>query len=128
MIQAVALAQYAPCPKPTVAVAPREPYVTRGPTEVVVGLYVQGGALNPNCPQEPRGPDGGTVTVVAHGGKIVARETLGAAGKLFVVPVTPGHYTVSAKIANGVRLRPVSVTVTVTKGYTVRHDLFEDVP
>ena len=62
----------------------------------------------------------------SQGGKIVARETLGAAGKLFVLPVAPGNYTIGAKIANGVRLRPVSVTVR--KGYTVRHDLFEDVP
>jgi hypothetical protein len=126
MIHAVVLTRHAQCPRSTVAVAPREPYVTRGPTEVVVGLYVQGGALNPNCPAEPRGPDGGTVTVSAHGGKIVARETLGAAGKLFVLPVAPGGYTISAKIANGVRLR--SVSVTVRKGYTVRQDLFEDVP
>ena len=126
MIQAVVLTPYARCPKSAVAVAPREPYVTRGPTQVVVGLYVQGGALIPNCPQVPRGPDSGTVTVSAHGGKIVARETLATAGRLFVLPVAPGNYTISAKIAGGVRLPPVSVTVR--KGYTVRHDLFEDVP
>jgi len=126
MIQPVVLMQHALCPKSIVAVAPREPYLTRGPTEVVVGLYVQGGALIPNCPQEPRGPDGGTVTVSAHGGRVVARETLSAAGRLFVLPVAPGNYTISARIANGIRLRPVSVTVR--KGYTVRQDLFEDVP
>jgi hypothetical protein len=66
------------------------------------------------------------VTLSAHGGKIIARETLDVAGKLFVLPVMPGNYTISATIANGVRLRPVSVTVR--KGHTVRHDLFEDVP
>jgi hypothetical protein len=125
MIHAVALI-HAPCSRPAVAVAPREPYVTRGPTEVVVGLYVQGGALVPNCPQEPRGPDPGTVTVTAPGGRIVAHETLRAAGRLFVLPVAPGSYTVSARIANGIRLP--SVSVTVRRGYTVRHDLFEDVP
>src|SRR5579859_6924050 len=108
MVHAVVLTHSAPCPKPIVAVAPRQPYVTRGPTEVVVGLYVQGGAFIPNCPQEPRGPDGGTVTVTADGGKVVARKTLRGAGKLFVLPVAPGSYTISAKIANGVRLRPVS--------------------
>jgi hypothetical protein len=126
MVQAVALAQHAPCPKPTVAVAPREPYVTRGPTEVVVGLYVQGGAIIPSCPQEPRGPYGGTVTVSAHGGRIVARETLHAAGKLFVLRVAPGSYTIGAKFASSVRVQPVSATVR--EGYTTRHDLFEDVP
>jgi hypothetical protein len=126
MIQAVVLTQHAACPKPTVAVAPREPYVTRGRTGLVVGLYVQGGAFIPNCPQEPRGPDGGTVTVSARGGKVVARETLGVAGKLFALRLVPGNYTISAKITNGVRLRPVAVTVR--SGYTVRQDLFEDVP
>ena len=125
MIQAAVVTLGTPCPKPTVAVAPREPYVRPGPTELVVGLYVQGGAFIPNCPQEPRGPDGGTVTVSAHG-KTVARETLAAAGKLFVLRVAPGSYTISARIANGVRLAPVSMTVR--KGYTIRRDLFEDVP
>jgi hypothetical protein len=126
MLAAVALSQHQSCPKPTVAVAPREPYVTRGPTEVVVGLYVQGGALIPDCPQKPRGPDGGTVTVSARDGKVVARETLGAAGKLFVLRAQPGSYTISAKIAGGVRLP--RVLVTVRQGYTTRRDLFEDVP
>ena len=126
MLQAVVQAQHAPCPKPAVAVAPREPYVTRGRTEVVVGLYVQGGALIPDCPQEPRGPDGGTVTLTGPGGRIVARETLGAGGRLFVLAVAPGKYTITAKIAGGVRLQPVPVTVR--KGFTVRRDLFEDVP
>jgi hypothetical protein len=65
------------------------------------------------------------VTVSAHG-KTVARETLAAAGKLFVLRVAPGSYTISARIANGVRLAPVSMTVR--KGYTIRRDLFEDVP
>src|ERR1700684_508571 len=103
MVQAVVLTQQAPCPKSTVAVAPREPYVTHGPTEVVVGLYVQGGALIPNCPQQPRARDADTVTVRANGGGIVARETLGPAAKLFVLRVAPENYTISAKIANGVR-------------------------
>jgi hypothetical protein len=113
-----------PCPKPTLAVAPREPYVTYGPTELLVGLYVQGGALIPNCPQLPRGPYGGTVTVSAHDGKVVARETLHAAGKLFVLRVAPGRYTIAAR--EGGYVRPVSVTVRA--GETVRYDLFEDVP
>jgi hypothetical protein len=126
MIQAVVLARHQQCPTPAVAVAPREPYVTRGPTEVVVGLYVQGGALLPDCPAQPRGPDGGTVTVSARDGRIVARETLGTSGKLFVLPVPPGTYTIGAQIAGGVRLQ--SVSVTVGRGDTVRHDLFEDVP
>lgn len=121
----VPAAQYAACPKPAVAVAPREPYVTRGPTEIVVGLYVQGGAFDPNCRQQPpRGPYGGTVLVRRRGGAVVARETLHASGKLFVLHVAPGSYTISTE--RGAFVQPESVTVRA--GYTVRRDLFEDVP
>jgi len=120
---ALVLTQRMPCEKPTVAVAPREPYVTHGPTEIVVGLYVQGGALIPGCRPEPRGPDAGTVSVTAQG-KVVARQTLHASGKLFVLRVAPGHYTIEAR--DSAPLRPVAVTVR--KGQTVRQDLFTDVP
>jgi len=114
-----------PLSQPAVAVAPREACVTRGPTAAVVGLYVHGGPLRPDCPQEPSGPDGGAVTVSARG-KVVAREMPRAAGKLFVLTFAPGNCTLGGRITNGVRLAPASVTVR--KGYTVRRDLFEDVP
>ncbi len=115
------------CPKPTVAVAPSEPYVTRGPTEVVVGIYVQGGALRPGCGGAPvYGPDGGTVTLRAASGRVVARQTLRGTGQLFVLHVAAGRYTISARRAGGVTLAPVAVTVR--RGRTVRRDVFEDVP
>jgi hypothetical protein len=121
----VTATQYAACPKPAVAVAPHEPYVTRGPTEIVVGLYVQGGAFDPNCRrQPPRGPYGGTVVVRGASGAVVARETLRVSGKLFVIHVAPGRYTISTQ--RGGFVEPESVTVRA--GYTVRRDLFEDVP
>jgi len=120
---AVAQTQRVACPKPTVAVAPHEPYVTRGPTEIVVGLYIQGGPFIPGCHQEPRGPDAGTVTVSAHG-RVVEHETLRSAGRLFVLRVAPGRYTVAAPGS----LRRQSVVLTVHQGQTVREDLFADVP
>jgi hypothetical protein len=115
--------QRAPCPKPAVAVAPREPYVTRGPTEIVVGLYFQGGALIPGCRPQPRGPYAGTVSVSAHG-RVVARETLQIAGRLFVLRVMPGTYVIDAR--DNAPLRPVAVTVH--RDQTVRQDLFTDAP
>ncbi|MGD0981063.1 MAG: hypothetical protein ABR946_06230 [Solirubrobacteraceae bacterium] len=126
MLAAVALSQHPPCPRPAIAVAPREPYVTRGPTEVVVGLYVQGGALIQGCRQQPRGPDAGTVTLRAPTGAIVASQTLRDAGKLFVLHVGPGTYTLGARMGDGLRL--LATSVTVREGRTVRQDLFEDVP
>jgi hypothetical protein len=127
MLVAVGPSPYQSCPRPTIAVAPREPYVTRGPTEVVVGLYVQGGAFIPACHNAAvHGPEAGTVTVRARGGTIAAQETLQGTGKLFALRVEPGSYTISARFAGGVRVPGLSVTVR--RGYTTRHDLFEDVP
>ncbi len=127
MFAAVAPSPHQLCPKPTIALAPHEPYVTRGPTEVVVGLYVQGGAFIPACHNAAvRGPEGGTVTVRARGGTVAAHETLLGTGKLFALRVAPGNYTISAKFASG--FRAPGVSVTVRRGYTARHDLFEDVP
>jgi hypothetical protein len=119
------------CVKPTVAVAPREPYVTKGPTEVVVGLYIQGGALVPGCPQSPRGPNGGVVTLSLHG-KVIATDAHASGGALFVMRVKPGTYTLLARSGDfygkgdGEHLGPV--TVTVRKGESVRRDLFLDAP
>jgi hypothetical protein len=119
------------CSKPTVAVAPHEPYVTKGPTEVLVGLYIQGGALIPGCPQRPRGPSGGVVTLSRHG-KVVATDAHANGGTLFVIRVAPGTYTLTARNednhgnGDGAQLGPVKVTVR--KGQSVRRDLFLDVP
>jgi hypothetical protein len=119
------------CVKPTVPVAPREPYVTKGPTEVLVGLYIQGGPIDPGCPPQPRGPDSGVVTL-SRNGKVVATDAHANGGALFVLRVAPGTYTLAARggdfygKGDGPHLGPV--TVTVRKGQTVRRDLFLDVP
>lgn len=119
------------CQHPTIAPASREPLVTRGPTEIVVGIYWQGGAYVPHCRQEPHGPDAGTVTVWA-GGKKVASETLKRDGVLFRLHVKPGTYRISGSdsgfTANSAPSGPLTARVTVTAGHTVRQDLFVDVP
>lgn len=107
------------CPVPTIPLAPREPYVRPGPTELVVGIYVQGGALIPHCPFPVRGPQTGTVTLT-RGGVVRERETLTRA-RLFVFHVPAGRYVVSTP-------RAAAITVEVRTGYTTRRDLFIDVP
>jgi hypothetical protein len=105
----------------------REPQLTRGPTELVAGLYVQGGALIVGCPQQPRGPYAGTLTVRgARTGRLIARETLTRPAQLFVLELAPGRYTVSAIGATGLRAMPE--TVTIPRHTTVRQDIFVDVP
>jgi hypothetical protein len=115
------------CSAPSVPLPAHEPLLTRGPTELVAGLYVQGGAYIVGCPQEPRGPYAGTLTVRgARTGRLVARETLTRPARLFVVALPPGRYTVSATGAGGLRTQPQ--TVTIPRHTTVRQDVFIDVP
>jgi hypothetical protein len=115
------------CSGPTVPLPAHEPLLTRGPAELVAGLYIQGGAYIVGCPQQPRGPYAGTLTVRgARAGRLVARETLTRAAALFVVALPPGRYTVSATDASGLRAAPA--TVTIPRHTTVRQDIFIDVP
>jgi len=122
------LASVACAPPPTIPTAPREPQVRHGPTELVAGLYVEGGpAPLPGCPQQPRGPFRGTLTAVsARTGAVVARRTLHADGRLFVLPLAPGTYLLRATSAGGLRTLPQRVTIPAH--HTVRQDVFVAVP
>jgi hypothetical protein len=122
-----ALSASVACVMPTVAVPRHEPLVTRGPTELVAGLYVQGGAFIVGCPQGPRGPFAGTLTATSvRTGKRAARETLTRSGKLFVLALAPGRYLLRAIDSGGLRSAPVRVTIPAHR--TVRQDVFIDVP
>lgn len=116
------------CPHPTVRVPPHEPVYRTGPSELVSGLYVQGGPVPPPpCKPKPRGPYGGRITVTrASTGAMVASRTV-RNGHLAHIPLAPGRYKVSGKFASG-GSTSYSPTVKVRKGYTVRQDVFEDVP
>jgi hypothetical protein len=115
------------CLMPTVALPRHEPLVTRGPTELIAGLYVQGGAFIVGCPQRPRGPYAGTLTATSvRTGRRVARETLTKPGKLFVLALAPGRYVLRATESGGLRAAPVRVTIPAHR--TVRQDVFIDVP
>jgi len=132
MIAAIALAAALgatppACPAPTVPLPAHEPTLTAGPSELVAGFYEQGGALIPNCPQRPRGPYAGTLTITSvQTGRLVARRTLHGDGQLFVVRLPAGRYRLSGHLAGG----PLAVreTVTIPAHTTVRQDLFVDLP
>jgi hypothetical protein len=117
----------AACTAPTVPIPPHEPVLTRGPSELVAGLYVQGGAYVMSCSPQPRGPFAGTLTATStRTGKIVARETLRRSGKLFVLALAPGSYTLRATNSSGLAAAPSRVTIPAHR--TVRQDVFIDVP
>jgi hypothetical protein len=115
------------CSAPTVPIPPHEPVLTRGPSELIAGLYVQGGAYIVGCPPRPRGPFAGTLSATStRTGKTVARETLRRSGKLFVLALAPGTYTLRATNAGGLVAAPTRVTIPAHR--TVRQDVFIDVP
>jgi hypothetical protein len=115
------------CSMPTVPLPPHEPLVTRGPGELVAGLYVQGGAFIMGCPQVPRGPFAGTLSATStRSGRLVARQTLRRAGRLFVLKLPPGTYELRATESGGLVAAPVRVRIPAHR--TVRQDVFVDVP
>lgn len=116
------------CPHPTVRVPPGEPVYRAGPTELVSGLYIQGGPVPPPpCKPKPRGPYAGTITVAnAATGNTVATKTV-RDGHLAHIPLAPGKYRVSGEFTGG-GSTSYSPTVNVRQGYKVRQDVFEDVP
>jgi hypothetical protein len=116
------------CPHPTVRVPPGEPVYRAGPTELVSGLYVQGGAVPaPPCKPKPRGPYAGTITVTDSAtGDAVASKTV-RDGHLAHIPLAPGRYKISGQFSGG-GMTSYSPTVKVRQGYRLRQDVFEDVP
>jgi hypothetical protein len=116
------------CPMPRIPLPAVEPRVLAGPTELVSGLYLQGGPLpRAGCRPEPRGPLAGTLTVYsARTGRRVARETLRSAGHLFAIRLRPGTYRLTAAEPGGLRTR--AQTVRIPADRTVRQDVFIDVP
>jgi hypothetical protein len=115
------------CPHPTVPVPPNEPVYTAGPTEVVSGMYIQGGAIPPPpCKPKPRGPYAGTITVTKYwSGATVASQTV-TDGHLAHIHLSPGTYKLSGHFSTGFTSYPVKIRIR--QGYKTRQDAFEDVP
>lgn len=109
---------------------PGEPLLRPGPTELVTGLFIEGGALilrsAPSCKVLVGKSSAGTITVTNSAGTAVADNAVVTAGQLLDVTLSPGTYTVSGVFANGPAARPI--TVTVPSGEVVRQDLVLDVP
>ena len=99
----------------------------RGKTELVSGLFLDGGPLRrrPRC--RPGKPAAGTITVVnPRTGKVVASDSVGD-GQLARIPLTRGTYTVTGTFATAFRNnQPIQTqprTITIPAGRTVRQDV-----
>ena len=108
-----------------------EPLLTAGPTELISGLYLDGGPLRlwsePRCTFHPGVPGAGTITVRdPDSGSVVATQTV-TSGHLATIPLAPGTYTVEGTfgdaIINGQPGRSFPKTVQIPAGKTVRQDV-----
>jgi hypothetical protein len=109
-----------------------EPFVKRGPTELVSGLYLDGGPLRraPRC--RPGTPSAGTIMVASPTtGAVIASDNV-ASGHLATIPLAPGDYTVTGTFAgafrNGEPIETQPQQVTIAAGYTVRQDIVVNIP
>jgi hypothetical protein len=116
------------CARPTVSLPAREGTYLRGPTGVVAGLYIQGGAIVLGCPQRAHGPYAGSIsaTSTVAGVRTVITIFLKRDRRLFHLRLRPGVYTLSGAVAGSGRARPQRITIRA--GHSLRQDLFVDVP
>ncbi len=109
---------------------PGEPILKPGPSEIVTGLFIEGGAVmvrsEPVCKTLVGKSDAGTITITNSVGTVIADHMALTAGQLLYVNVPAGTYTVSGVFAGGNKAGPI--TVTVPSGEIVRQDLVLDVP
>jgi hypothetical protein len=108
-----------------------EPLRTPGPTELISGLYLDGGPHRfrsaQRCSSLSGTPSAGTITVTdPASGAIVASATV-ANGELAKIPLPPGAYTITGTFANAFsnnqHIQSPPQTVTIRSGQTVRQDV-----
>jgi hypothetical protein len=109
---------------------PGEPIITPGQTELISGLFIEGGAFiyrsAPNCKSFVGKSSGGTITITNSVGTVIVNHMALTAGQLLYDNVTAGAYTISGVFSGGNRVGPI--TVNVPSGEVVRQDLVLDVP
>ncbi len=103
-----------------------EPFVHRGRTSLISGLFLDGGPLRHLAHCRGGIPSPGTVEVLNPTTKaVLARRTV-AAGQLARIPLRPGTYLVKGIFAdatsNGKPIESQPVTVKVAAGTVVRQD------
>jgi hypothetical protein len=107
-----------------------EPIITSGPTELITGLFDEGGPFVfrsvPVCKDLVGKSSAGTITIKNSVGTVLADNMALTAGQLLYLNVTAGSYTISGVFTGGLVVPPI--TVTVASGEVVRQDLVLDVP
>jgi hypothetical protein len=109
-----------------------EPLVKRGPTELVSGLFLDGGPHRFASRCRVGTPSPGTITVTSPTtGAVIASDSV-ASGQLATIPLAPGTYTIQGTFGNAFSNDQAIETppqqVTIAAGYTVRQDVVASIP
>ena len=109
---------------------PGEPLITAGASELVTGLFLEGGPLvdrsAPVCKDLVGKSTGGTITITNSAGTTIANAMKLTPGQLLYVNVPSGAYTITGVFSDGTAAGPI--TVTVSSDQVVRQDLVDDAP
>ncbi|HEY5011049.1 MAG TPA: hypothetical protein VIH73_07820 [Acidimicrobiales bacterium] len=107
-----------------------EPIITTGPTELISGLFLEGGPFMirsaPNCKDVVEKSSPGWITVTNSAGTVIVNKMELKQGQLLYVKVPAGKYTITGVLAVNNKVGPI--TVDVPAGKTVRQDLTFDAP
>ena len=120
-----------PCPgSSNIGPPPGEPIIKSGPTELITGLFIEGGAYiersAPNCKDLVGKSTSGTITITNSVGTVFVNNMALSAGQLLYDNVPAGVYTITGVFTGGTKAGPT--TVTVAPGEIVRQDLVLDAP
>jgi hypothetical protein len=100
----------------------RGPISSRGPSELVAGLFLQGGPVRTAAHCRHGTSVAGTLTVSAPDGRLVAHRTV-RAGRFAVFPLKPGRYTLLGSVAVPGGPVPQPEQVTIARSRTTRLNL-----
>jgi hypothetical protein len=111
---------------------PGEPFIKRGQTGLVSGLFLDGGPLERRGSCRPGTPGAGTIEVLDPAGtRLVARRRV-KTGDLAHIRLAPGRYLVRGTFANAMRngkaIQTLPVRVHILVHRTVRRDVFAAIP
>ncbi len=92
----------------------------RGPTELVAGVYLQGGPLRTSARCRNALPEGGTLTVSSSAGNVLASRRV-REGHFAVFPLAPGSYVLAGSVSRaGARLSVPATAFTIAARRTTR--------
>jgi hypothetical protein len=111
---------------------PHEPFISRGPTSLISGLFLDGGPLARRGTCAKGTPSPGTIEVLDLNTHVVIASQTVEAGKLADIRLAAGTYlvqgTFSDAFSNGKPMQTSPISVTIESHTVVRQDVLANIP